>query len=232
MAYDIFIDGKSVIRLGFLVTQRPNIPAPVKKSKEYEIPGRDGKMYELLNQYEDIIITVTFNYMVNKDLWHQKFREAKKLFMKAKELIFSDDMSFYHKIKKVEIGTNERNSLRIGKFDVIFTLDPYYYLASGKTRMKLSSEKLFNQYDIAPAVYYITGEGMCTLTVNGNECECNVGQNLTIDTFLKIAYRDDGTLMNAKIDGDYDEMILVEGENEITITSGFGLEIQPNWRCL
>ena len=232
MAYDIFVDGESIANLGVFITKRPNIPAPIRKYQEYDIPGRNGKMYEMLDQYEDIEITVTFNYMVNKDLWHQKFREIKKKLNDIKELTFSDDMSFFHIVKKVEIGTNERTSLRIGRFDVVFTLDPYYYLLSGKEKIRITNGKIFNQYDIAPAVYYITGEGMCTLTVNGHECECNVGQNLTIDTFLKLAYRDDGTLMNAKINGNYEDMLLIEGENDISITSGFILEIKPNWRCL
>ena len=70
---------------------------------------------------------------------------------------------------------------------------------------------------------------MCTLTVNGNEMTANVGQNLTIDTDLMIAYRQDGTLQNTAVTGDYEDLYLVPGDNVISITSGFDLKIIPNW---
>lgn len=231
--YDVLVDGISTKRMGFLVVQRPNISAPLKNTNEYDVPGRDGKLYEQMDTYDDVEIPISFNYMSNKDMWHHTFRQAKKIFMNAEEIVLSDDNDYYHLVKKVVIGTNERNSLRIGRFDVTFTVDPYYYLKTGKMRMKMgNTETLFNQYDKSPAIYYITGEGMCTLNVNGHECICNVGQNLTIDTFLKIAYRDDGNLMNAQVDCDFEEMMLIEGINEITISEGFNLEIKPNWRCI
>ena len=73
---------------------------------------------------------------------------------------------------------------------------------------------------------------MCTLTVNGNEIKANVGQNLTIDSDLMMAYRKDGIVMNTSVKGDYDGLWLNAGDNTITITDGFELKIQPNWRCL
>ena len=70
---------------------------------------------------------------------------------------------------------------------------------------------------------------MCTLMVNGNEMTANVGQNLTIDTDLMMAYRQDGTLQNTAVTGDYEDLYLVPGDNVINITSGFDLKIIPNW---
>ena len=60
----------------------------------------------------------------------------------------------------------------------------------------------------------------------------NVGQNLVIDTERELAYREDGTLSNTAISGDYEELFLQEGENSVTITEGFELKIIPNWRRL
>ena len=60
----------------------------------------------------------------------------------------------------------------------------------------------------------------------------NVGQNLTIDTDLMIAYRQDGTLQNTAITGDYEDLYLLPGENVINITSGFNLSVSPKWRTL
>ena len=60
----------------------------------------------------------------------------------------------------------------------------------------------------------------------------NVGQNLVIDTDRQLAYRQDGTLRNTDVSGDYEKMHLIAGTNDIEITKGFDLKIIPNWRCL
>ena len=60
----------------------------------------------------------------------------------------------------------------------------------------------------------------------------NVGQNLTIDTDLMIAYRQDGTMQNTAVTGDYENLYLLPGDNVISITDGFDLKIIPNWRTL
>ena len=44
--YDIYINDISCIEQKILPTTRPDIPAPVKNYNEYDIPGRDGKLYE------------------------------------------------------------------------------------------------------------------------------------------------------------------------------------------
>ena len=52
--YDIYINDISCIEQKILPTTRPDIPAPVKNYNEYDIPGRDGKLYEDLGTYDDI----------------------------------------------------------------------------------------------------------------------------------------------------------------------------------
>ena len=70
------------------------------------------------------------------------------------------------------------------------------------------------------------------LTVNGNKMTANVGQNLTIDTDLMIAYRTDGTSQNTEVTGEYEDLWLPPGENSVSVTAGFSLTVIPNWRCL
>ena len=78
----------------------------------------------------------------------------------------------------------------------------------------------------------IEGEKAGVLTVNGHEIKINVGQNLTIDTNLMITYRQDRTLQNTAITGNYEDMYLLPGENTIEITEGLNLMVTPNWRVL
>jgi hypothetical protein len=47
-----------------------------------------------------------------------------------------------------------------------------------------------------------------------------------------IAYRTDGTMMNTSVSGDYEEMWLRAGENDVAITSGFTLTVIPRWRIM
>ncbi len=229
--YDVMINDISCYKLGIFAVERPSFPAPLKKYKEYEIPGKDGKLYQDLEVYDDIEVTIKFNYLTNKDKWHEIFRKCKKLFLSAKTLQLSDDVEYYHKIKKVEIGVNERNLYKIGKFEVVFTLDPYFYRIDGNKEYEISRIK-YNRFETAKPIYKIKGEGVCYLKINGKNVKCNIGQNLTIDTDLRLCYREDKTLQNTAINADYDDLILKQGNNEISITSGYDLKVIPNWRCI
>ena len=92
------------------------------------------------------------------------------------------------------------------------------------------SDTITNNYDVSMPIYKITGNGVCHLIVNDTDCTCNVTEHLIIDTDRKISYKDDGTLQNTCINKDYHLLWIVEGDNSVTITDGFTLEVIPNWR--
>lgn len=227
------LDGEPSFRHKITVAYRPDFPAPEPRYTDTQVPGRDGALTEFDGTYSDINMDVEMNYITNPQNWHAAWRDVKRYLLKGgiRELRFSDDLSFYYKCKKVVLGTNEREFRHTAAFAATFTLAPYEYLTDGKERYPYQV-CAFNRYELCKPIYFITGEGMCTLTVNGNEMTANVGQNLTIDTDLQLAYRTDGTLQNTEVAGNFDELYLLPGENTITVTDGFDLKIQPNWRCL
>lgn len=227
------LDGEPSFRHKITVAYRPDFPAPEPRYTDTQVPGRDGTLTEFDGTYSDINVDVEMNYITNPQNWHAAWRDVKRYLLKGgiRELRFSDDLSFYYKCKKVVLGTNEREFRHTAAFTATFTLAPYEYLTDGKERYPYQV-CAFNRYELCKPIYFITGEGMCTLTVNGNEMTANVGQNLTIDTDLQLAYRTDGTLQNTEVTGDFDELYLLPGENTISVTDGFDLKIQPNWRCL
>lgn len=227
------LDGEPSFNHNIVVSYRPDIPAPEPRYLEYEVAGVDGSYFEFEETFENIDIEIEMNYISNPNNWHQAWREVKAFILKGciRELQFSDDLSFYYICKKIVLGTNEREFRHTASFTATFTLAPYEYLVSGKERYPYSM-CLMNQYEICHPTYFITGEGMCTLSVNGNEMTANVGQNLTINTDKKLAYRTDGTMQNTQISGNFEDLYMQRGKNEISITDGFNLEIQPNWRCL
>lgn len=227
------LDGEPSFRHKITVAYRPDFPAPEPRYTDTQVPGRDGALTEFDGTYSDIAVDVEMNYITNPQNWHAAWREVKRYLLKGgiRELRFSDDISFYYKCKKIVLGTNEREFRHTAAFTATFTLAPYEYLTDGKERYPYQV-CAFNRYELCKPIYFITGEGMCTLTVNGNEMTANVGQNLTIDTDLQLAYRTDGTLQNTEVTGNFDELYLLPGENTISVTDGFDLKIQPNWRCL
>lgn len=42
----------------------------------------------------------------------------------------------------------------------------------------------------------------------------------------------DGTLNNTAVTGNYEDLVLIEGDNKVTITDGFDLKVIPYWRYL
>ena len=112
-----------------------------------------------------------------------------------------------------------------------FICSPFEYIAEGK-EFRSPKDVYFNPYDLSHPEYKITGEGICTLTVNGKTMKANIGQNLTINTDLMLAYREDGSIMNTSVTGDYEDLYLKPGENSISVSSGFSLTVKPNWRCI
>lgn len=230
--YSVIYKNEDCQQYKLLPIRRPNIPAPEKRIKETRIPGRSGILIEDEETWEPITIPVEFNFIGKADEWASIYRNAKKwLLTGTGHLTFSDDWNYFYKVLYCKITDTERTSRRIGKFNAEFTCDPYTYMMNGLQEISLG-EKIFNCGEVSLPVYKITGNGGCTLTVNGKAMKATVGQNLTINTELMIAYRTDGTLQNGKVTGDYEDLYLLEGENQISITKGFDLKVIPNWRCI
>lgn len=229
--YDMEFNGVTAGSLGVKIAYRPDMPTPEKRIEEIEIPGRDGNLIETDGTYNDITIDVEMNFVIPRELWGERFRQVKRWLSETGNLRFQDDQDFFYKVKNVVMDTTERTVREAGEFTASFLCDPYTYLTHGQTGAT-AEDVTYNGYSLAKPVYIIEGEGMCTLTVNGNKMTANVGQNLTIDTDLMIAYRTDGTPQNTEVTGEYEDLWLPPGENSVSVTDGFSLTVIPNWRCL
>lgn len=217
---------------GVKPVSRPNIPTANEKTEEVEIPGRDGKYYRSKGTLEDIEIQIEYNFLSkNADEWAEDFRRAKKWFRPGSgKLIFSDDLGYFYKVKKITIDTTERIAKRIGKFTATFTCEGYMYITEGQDPRALKS-KLYNAFEISKPTYEISGDGLCTFTVNGVETTADIGGKLIINTELGLCYTALKETANRRLTGHYEDMYLLEGENTFSITQGFTVKIIPNWRC-
>lgn len=232
MKIDVEINGVLGSKYNVYLQDRPSIPSAIRKVKAIEIPGRDGVLTEL-GEFEPTEFEMKFNFITKKEDFHNKCDAIKNwLFPTNCKLIFSDNPDWFYKISYFEIEEIERLTDRVGVFTVtVHTVDGLKYSTRGERELDIADVKL-NQYIECKPIYKIAGEGMCTLTVNGKTMRANVGQNLTIDTEKMLAYRQDGTIMNTAVAGDYEDLYLKSGNNTISISPNFVLKIIPNWRCL
>lgn len=230
--YDIVFNGIFASEFGVLVKKRPDIPAPKKRSDVIEVSGMDGSVISSDDCYEDIEITVQLNYYTKDDLWSEVYRNVKRWLLSNgnNELILSDDPDFFYKVKYVEIGTNERSSLCVGNFSVKFTCDPFQYAISGKTQYCMK-DVMYNAFDLSHPIIMVKGNGLCILEVNKNVFEVYVEEYIVINTEKMLTYKGD-TLKNTAAVGNYEDLYLHHGINELSVSSGFDVEIIPNWRCL
>lgn len=233
MSIDIQFNNVLGSTLGIYMKEKPSLPAAQEKVEQVSISGRDGNLLIRKGVYESTPIPVEFNYIGPEDKWGERWRNAKQwLSAMDTELKFTDDPDVFYKISHVIISENRKHGNRIGNFSCSFiTKDGLSYLESGRVLYDIT-EALVNPGIVSKPVYMITGEGMCTLTVNGKSLTANVSVDLSIDTEKMIAYRSDGTSQNTAVSGDYEDLFLQEGENVISITDGFECKVVPRWRCL
>lgn len=229
--YDFTFKGETASGHGVYVEKRPDIPAGKEETDFITIAGRDSPIAVRTGERKNIEIALSCGFLENREMWSAKAREIRKWINGEGELSFADSANFFWKVRDVELKEFVRETKKIGKFDVTFTCDPYEYLKDGLREQDVEKVR-YNPYDTAHPTYLITGNGTCTLTVNGKTMKATVGQNLTIDTDRMLAYREDGSIMNTSVNGDYEDLYLQPGENAINITSGFGMKVIPNWRCL
>lgn len=214
---------------GLVVTTRPSIPAPLPRGEYVQIAGRDGELLITDNTYANITIQVQLNYVNHPNKLGESFRRAKAWLKGGGKLKMGDDHDVFYRVKASAISEHSRRGYFGSDFVAEFICDPYTYMENGTEPIQPGT--IYNPYDTSHPIYKIYGEGTVTLTVNDRTVEANVGQNLTIDTDLFMAYREDGTLSNVSVTGDYNDLWLVNGDNTVSVSGGT-LEIIPNWRVL
>lgn len=210
----------------------PKIKLGQQKYEKKTVPGR-GNVYYETGTYSDteIKMTVDVNTVMTDTERMAAYTRAREFLLGCKTISFSDAQEYFYKVKYMDLGSVDQYTDDAGDFDISVVCEPGTFLANGTLEYSFA-DILQNPYSVCHPEYRITGEGICELTVNGVTMSANIGQNLTINTDLMLAYRADGTIQNTEVSGDYTDLYLQPGENTISISNGFELLIIPNWRCL
>lgn len=234
MAYngDIKFKGTSSTAYPLTITTPPQITHPELISEEWQIPGRDGTLLSVDPYRGNAIITVNMALVANEGFTNNvskyqiAYRQVKQWLQGTGKLILGDSPDSYYEVLKVTIGTDDRQILRYGQLQVLFTVYPYEFLSSGDTGVGAGT--ITNNGDEAAALYKISGTGSGTLTVHGKTMTYTVSGDLYIDTRRFIAYDGLGANKNSQISGDYKDIRLVHGSNTVSATVGT-LTIYPKW---
>ena len=233
--YDIEYNGVKASSLGAHPVSRPGIPSPEENVSVISVPGRDGVLIQKDGSYGTVVLEVTLAFSARADAWMEKCRGLREWLLSAGNgiLRLGDDSGYFYRVKRVIVGTAARTDRLVGELPVQFLCDGFSYLDAGTEEYSLY-EVAVNPYALCHPVYKVTAsvDGTFRIWVNGHEMSAAVGQNLTIDTDRMMAYREDGTLMNTSVSGDYEGLYLRPGTNTFQTISGFTVRVIPNWRRL
>lgn len=237
----IYYNGISSEELDLIATtiKLPNVE---KRINTITVNGRDGDVYIDTGNYEDIEIEISLAFVTNTpNEWNDAYRQAKNWLMgiPGKLCIYYDN-DYYYKVKHVTIDEPSRMEYDFGGFTATFICDPWQYLFDGDIPITFQPDGNGQQLLYAPnkckPEYYISGEGHATLTVNGNAVTANLSSSLIIDTNLMLCYKitnSGSVIANTDVSGvDLEDIRFVSGENTISITDGFTLNITPHWRVI
>lgn len=230
--FNIIFNDTSSLDLGIEVIKRPEIPSPQPIYTSYEIPGKNGKEYEL-EGYEDIEIEVNFNFL-DRETMHERFLKCKRWIntVEDNKLIFSDNPGVFYRVNYATITSNERFFKVIGKFTVTFNCEPFAYEVDGQNEIEINSSAIvFNNGDFqSKPIIKIKGEGIITINVNDEIIKVNVGQNIILDSYLELSYKEDKTPQNNNVQSKK-YPVLKLGENNISYSGGRvdSFTIIPNW---
>lgn len=233
--YSITYNNITSADAGCEIVSRPHIPSAERNIEEQAVPGRNGSLFFDYGTYKSIQIDIALNFKAKPEEWHQKLSQIKKWLNSDgnKILRLSDMPGEFYRVYTVKAGQAERSSKEVGTMTVAFICQPFKYTDEGEA-LRNNPDILTNTEDIeANPIYYIEGEGNCTLSINGNIMTASVNtQGLILDVERELAYTLSGELKNASVSGEYEALRLSPGVNTINISQGFTLKVKPRWRRL
>lgn len=216
--------GETCEQHGCFLKDYPSFSGGGKVYNTYVVPGMDGELVERTDYLSNLTINCLFSVVSNRFM--EVIREIRRWLSGTGSLVLSDSPEMFYRVLKVEYGEIAREIRKFGTFSVSFVCTPFEYLQEGQREIE---NVTYNPYDTAKPIYRIVGEGFCTLTVNGYEFTANIGQEIIINSELQLAYNSTRKALNSDVTGDYMQLWLPHGSNQVAVSSGFQLAITPQW---
>ena len=204
--YHIEFNGHPEDHFGVFLYDLPSLSLGAQNYETYTVAGRRGELIGQNDSIGNANLKCTFSILSKYFL--PDVLKIKAWLSGTGKLRTSDHTDCYYNVLKITYGDIERDLRAYGRFTVTFICEPYLFRRDGDISVAALT---FNPYDKCRPVYEITGNGTCTLTVNGKSVSATIGQNLTIDTNRMLSFREDGAIMNTSLSGEYEDLWIPHG---------------------
>ena len=254
-SYYVSYNGTRCTAAGLYPESRPSLPTPQWRATKVTIPGRDGDLYLEDGALEDISIPITFGFYGPASGWGDSFRALKAwalsedttLYLRARQLVFSDDTAYRYLVRRVIVNTTERVAKAIGKATVTFICEGWSYLQSGLTQVSVTGGTASITMDNPTGfstmpIFVFQGAEVGTVTFTFSRpdgttgtfsVQTTAGQQYRINTRLKTVTNASGANRLSVTSGDLDEWKLQPGTTTVTITGNYSSALYyPMWRTL
>lgn len=221
------------------IQTRPDIIAPSRRVKfeqafgrDGDIPFDDGVFDNTESTWELLLLGDISNRHINREKLFRMFNS--ETYVKIQHY-YDEGKYYYGMLSDTITFTNKRI---LGEHQIAtlhLTLKPYKEFVDSPTLQITRGQSIKNpsNYTSLPR-FKITGNGDCTLTVNGKPFVIkNIVGHIWIDCDLEYAYKEGSTLVNenSKVyTSAYPK--LKEGSNVISWTGTFTVQLEPRWRAL
>lgn len=206
---------------GLLISSLPPISKPPIRTRIETVDGRDGDIVTTLGfeAYDKPIkIGLTYNYDID---------EIIEYFNSSGEVIFSNEPDKYYRYAIYEQIDFEK-LIRFKTAEVVLHVQPFKFstIEKPQTFTVSSSPASLNVYNAgniyARPIITLTATGAVALSLNGSELlQIDFGetaQTIIIDCEAMNAYNEQNILLNRLVTGNYDNIKLNKGPNEIGLT--------------
>lgn len=219
----IIINGQSSMEVsGLLISELPPITKPAMRVTAEEIDGRAG----------DIVTELGFS-AYDKEIsigLHGEFDidDVISYFNSSGKVTFSNEADKYYKFA-IYNAIDFEKLIRYKTAKVAFHVQPFKYaLNEGEKVFDFSSSATSGELSIRNNGNYIsrptiklTGSGTVNLSINGAQVmviDMTENPVIILDSAEMNAYAPDTSLMNRKVTGNYDNLVLKVGTNVISYT--------------
>lgn len=222
--------------LGLTIEQYPDRPRPAKKYSVISVPGRNGDLHIDTGAYSNYTQAYEIGIRgIEQGLSKAARAVAQWLYAPVGYNRLEDSyepdvfrMAYFAGPQDIENILN-----RLGRASIEFSCKPQRFLKSGETPLEVLSGETINNPTAFPALplIHIIGNGEGCLQIGEYVVEVfSLDGNITLDCDLQNAYYGTTNLNNTISAPVFPK--LLAGDNEISYTGDWTVEIIPRWWTL
>lgn len=215
-------------QLRLRLTAPVDIPASTRVVEDIEVEGRAGTLTRF-SGWRDSEIALNLAIRLTDGL--AGYGRAAHALMSATTIGFTGEPGVFRQVKHVEVEPVHREAAGWGFFTATLTCQPFAYLDTGLTPIRLTTTGNVTNPGMLDAdpIITITGTGTLSLTVNGtlHQVRSPSGQ-MTLDSARLVAHVS-GKVSADALSGPFP--VLKPGVNQIKLGTGISqVVVVPNWR--